>query len=61
MNWLPERLRWTRFLHGERVLVMSPKYLFAEISRCWRDEQSPKEGIETVKLLEEISRCLRVL
>lgn len=35
---------------------MSPKYLFAEISRYCRDKHSPKDGIETVKLFEEMSK-----
>lgn len=61
MNWLPEILRWRRFLHGDSVLEMSPKYLFAEISRYCRDEHSPKDGTETVKLFEEMSKWRRLM
>jgi len=38
---------------------MSPKYLLAERSKYVSEEQSPKEGIATEKLLEERSKWRR--
>jgi hypothetical protein len=55
-NRLLEMFKKGRWSHKERAPATSPENLLAEMSRCSRAKQLPKEGIATEKLLDNCWR-----
>ncbi|XP_062171085.1 uncharacterized protein LOC133876863 [Alnus glutinosa] len=56
-NWLLEMFKKAWWSHKERAPATSPENLLAEMSRCSKAKQLPKEGIATEKLLDNCWRC----